>query len=709
MANQKETTDVLGTIFEGLIPLDERHKLGQYFTRADVVDLILRFCLTEVGQIVLDPACGVGTFLKRAYRHQRVRDARLSHEELLATLWGVDIAKFAAHLATINLAIDDLGSQENYPHIIHNDFFDLRPATLNFPLPRAKEWVPGVSSTPREIERPDHVDCVVGNPPYTRQEWMEDLIGDEGYKEGLIRRATTDANGTPIADVSKRSGIHVYFFLHGAKFLAEGGRFGFVVPNSWLDVDYGAGLQDFFLRHFKIVTIVESKVERWFPDADINTCIVVLEKCGDAGMREENLVRFVRLRRKLAELIPTVSGRLQEEAERLHQIDLLIEHVMTKHQRYRDDDLRVNPVLQRELWAEGYNVETDRYEGAKWGKYLRAPDVYFDVLEKCGQWITPLSALADVRYPLKTGANAFFYLDQNQIGRWEIESEFLVPVLKSPRDCPSVVICHEHAAVQALMVHREKQNLDGTNILKYIEWGESEGYHQRPTCAARDRWYDLGELMPADLLFPRFFYQHHRFWLNEAQCVEDQTFYGVLLHPPYKRLAKALAAVLNSTLGLLLAEISGRFNLGEGVVQYAVYEAAAMPVPNVSLFSEKDVTALEQAFDRLSTRSILTVFDEVKCSDRRALDMIVFDVVCLSETEREAVYEALVELVRARIERAESVQRAKKSRRGVDVQYPPRLLPGDHPRQEGAATDHPAGMEHRRYCVAGGRWSVSLR
>lgn len=34
--------DILGRIFERLIPHDERHTLGQYFTRADVVDLILR-------------------------------------------------------------------------------------------------------------------------------------------------------------------------------------------------------------------------------------------------------------------------------------------------------------------------------------------------------------------------------------------------------------------------------------------------------------------------------------------------------------------------------------------------------------------------------------------------------------------------------------------------------------------------------------------
>ncbi len=50
---------------------------------------------------------------------------RLEHENIFETLWGNDIAKFPAHLATINLAINNLGSDRNYPNILHEDFFAL--------------------------------------------------------------------------------------------------------------------------------------------------------------------------------------------------------------------------------------------------------------------------------------------------------------------------------------------------------------------------------------------------------------------------------------------------------------------------------------------------------------------------------------------------------------------------------------------------------
>jgi len=111
------------------------------------------------------------------------------------------------------------------------------------------------------------VDAVVGNPPYTRQEELEDYIPNYKRKiEEVIKKEWK-------IKIGKRAGIHVYFFVHGASFLKEKGRFGYITSNSWLDVDYGKYLQEFFLKHFKIITVIESKIERWFADADVNTAI----------------------------------------------------------------------------------------------------------------------------------------------------------------------------------------------------------------------------------------------------------------------------------------------------------------------------------------------------------------------------------------------------------------------------------------------------
>jgi hypothetical protein len=67
------------------------------------------------------------------------------------------------------------------------------------------------------------------------------------------------------------------------------------------------------------------------------------------------------------------------------------------------------------------------------------------------------------------------------------------------------------------------------------------------------------------------------------------------------------------------------------------------------------IECLEAAFEQMSKRPIQPLEIEIHQPDRRALDEVVFDVLGLTAGEREAVYEAVVNLVRARLERAQSV------------------------------------------------------
>jgi multidrug efflux pump subunit AcrB len=54
---------------------------------------------------------------------------------------------------------------------------------------------------------------------------------------------------------------------------------------------------------------------------------------------------------------------------------------------------------------------TGKYEGNKWGgKYLRAPDIFFTILEKGKGKLVRLGDIADVRRGFTTGCNEFFYL-----------------------------------------------------------------------------------------------------------------------------------------------------------------------------------------------------------------------------------------------------------------------------------------------------------
>ena len=63
-------SDILGAIFQRLIAPEERHKFGQFYTHEDIVDVVNAFCVRKGSDAVLDPACGSGSFLVRAYHRK---------------------------------------------------------------------------------------------------------------------------------------------------------------------------------------------------------------------------------------------------------------------------------------------------------------------------------------------------------------------------------------------------------------------------------------------------------------------------------------------------------------------------------------------------------------------------------------------------------------------------------------------------------------
>jgi len=695
--------EIIGRIFESLIPGDERHNLGQYFTNPDVVDIIVRFCMKHEEDKVLDPACGAGTFLVRAYQHKKLMNQTLAHERILEKLWGTDIAKFPAHLSTINLAINDLAVDKNYPNILRWDFFSLLLPGKDSAVAevRRRARVKTLADQERQVSFPRWVDCIVGNPPYTRQEEISKIVPkEEEYKKDLIRNALLDLNGRKTAEISKRAGIHAYFFVHGTKFLKEHGYFGFIVSNSWLDVDYGKGLQEFFLKNYRITAIIESKVERWFEEADINTCIVILQKCRDQKEREENLVRFVYLKKPLRHFIPPAQDIWEKQIDRLNEIDKLIKTILAHNEFYENEDLRIFPKSQKELWEEGTSPpdpplhkcgegETggEVYTGSKWGKYLRAPQVFFRILEKGQGRLVPLKQLADVRFGIKTGANEFFYLTEDEIKKKGIEKEFWmhkdeegnwIPnyVIKSPRECKSIVVKPEDLKYRVIMIHEDKKKLGRKNVLRYINEGERKGFHKRPTCAGRgERWYDLGHQKPADGIWFKAFNDRFLAPQNIERSFSSDRFYAIYLKD--KTIKNSLFLYLNSTLPSLIVELFGRVNLGEGALDNMTYEAATMYVLHITPDSSIDV----EPFKELTERPIETIFQELGARfpedvsldkvkpDRRELDKIIMgEILGLTEEEQREVYRAVVDLVKSRIERARSLKKRKKTKEGIDIE-----------------------------------------
>ena len=103
---QQAPNDVAAILYETVIPPDERRQLGEYYTPDWLARAIVREVITDpLGQNVLDPACGSGTFVAEAVTHfiEAARDTSLDAKEQLEwlrfSIAGIDVHPVAVHLA----------------------------------------------------------------------------------------------------------------------------------------------------------------------------------------------------------------------------------------------------------------------------------------------------------------------------------------------------------------------------------------------------------------------------------------------------------------------------------------------------------------------------------------------------------------------------------------------------------------------------------
>ena len=445
------------------------------------------------------------------------------------------------------------------------------------------EWMFGIT---------DGFDVVIGNPPYVRQEKIKHL------KPTLKKRYTCY---TGAAD------LYVYFYERGLQLLSPNGIHTFICSNSWLDVNYGAPLQKYLLDNTAGAVICHSEAEREFESADINTIVSILR---NGTPDADSHIRFLTFKTFIGD--PDIANR------------------------------RERTRTYTELTQAG--TREKKYAGDKWGgKYLRAPDIYWTILEKGKDKLVRLGDVAEVRFGIKTGANEFFYLDAERIQEWGIESEFLKSVIKSPRECKSIWVDPNQLQLKLFMCHADKAALAGTAALAYIEWGESQGYHQRPSCKGRARWWDLGEREIPTLSFNYLISSTARTVYAQDSCYTSDNFQEIHIDSD---LTLPLCASLNSSLFQLMVNMAGRSNFGGGLLKIQTYEVSELLCVDPKTFAFEDAAVFTS-----SSWEMLDPSDE-----RRALDAIIFDALGLTQGERDGVYEAVINLVESRLRKARSLR-----------------------------------------------------
>ncbi|WP_297065235.1 Eco57I restriction-modification methylase domain-containing protein [Thermococcus sp.] len=597
-----------------------------------------------------------------------------------------------------------------------------------------------------ELDFPDAMlekkgfDVVIANPPYVRQEKIYPEYYDlaefqmlpkkeqERLKKDYKNKIKTHME-TIIREKFKgemklpgRSDLYAYFFIQSVNLLNPKGSLVFITSNSWLDVDFGKALQEFFLRFTHLRAVIDY-TRRSFEQADVNTVITVLtrkpkELFNTVG---EECVNFILLKRGFEGIDSKVAKKLLEcYAGKVKGVEVFGGEVYS----YEDDGARIRSVKAVELAKMGgfevgkrnpllgtYNIFGE-YSGMKWGGILiRAPRIFYVILDKGKGKLVRLGEIAEVRRGFTTGANEFFYLEpirnpiewplcpvcgrvhkpeeglvavRNKAG-WEgyLEGEFLKPVVKSPQEVKTYRIRPKDLKLRVFLCNLSKEELKKrgkVHALKYVEWGEGRGYQNRTTLRGRKLWWDLGASHTEPIAWAMIQAKRHNVHYNPEGVELDHNFFGIELNGKDNDNAE-FYSILVGTFQILVKELLGRaYGGGSGPIKNEGVDIRGYLTINPAKLSKDERNQLLRNLDTIPNREIKSIFEELGLPkpnrdlsninpedvsldkvmpDRRELDRVIFEALGLTEEEQLEVYRAVVELVKARLVKAKTFSRKK--------------------------------------------------
>jgi len=315
--------DVMGTIYEqylghraqdpeGKQVVDKRAKRkaqGIYYTPQFVVRYVVGQTLgrlleerdyEQARQVkVLDMACGSGSFLIEAFdvldrylaevRGQNaasaagdMHDFARRMEILTGNLYGVDLDAQAVEIAQLNLLLKAMNQRGRLPDLTNirqgNSLISGMPKELeaafgpNWRDKRPFNWeeeFPRVFTPTPTLPLPrggqgGGFDVIVGNPPYIRIQ--------------TLPKSDVAWYGDHYQVASGNYDIYVLFVERALQLLRPGGVFGMILPNKFLQVDYGRELRKLLSQQKAVSHIVDFEHAQVFEDATTYTCLLFLRK-----------------------------------------------------------------------------------------------------------------------------------------------------------------------------------------------------------------------------------------------------------------------------------------------------------------------------------------------------------------------------------------------------------------------------------------------
>ncbi|MBI2942062.1 MAG: hypothetical protein HYY04_16650 [Chloroflexi bacterium] len=199
-----------------------------------------------------------------------------------------------------------------------------------------------------------------------------------------------------------------------------------------------------------------------------------------------------------------------------------------------------------------------------------------------------LGELADVGIGYVTGANDFFHLDPGEAQLWEVPEAFLRPAVRRGRALLGLRFTHadwrnavETGEAGYLLAIEPDADLP-PGVRRYLENGEAQGISRTYKCRSRSPWYCVPHVYQPDAFLTYMSGVTPRLVANEAGVVAPNSLHILRLHPHSVLRSDAIAALWQTSLTRLSAEIEGHA-LGGGMLKIEPTEAENVVVASAQL------------------------------------------------------------------------------------------------------------------------------